>query len=471
MSTVDTLQLQQRLEASGQGHLWAHATRLSGAPREALIQRLASLDLALVGELARLALSNASASAATRFEAPTVFGLDQRRAPRAKEAHQAGEELLAQGKVGFLLVAGGQASRLGYEGPKGCYPIGPVTGRSLFEIFARRLHAVRRRHGVATPWYIMTSEGNDAATREFFARHDHFGLPAEEIVFFSQAMLPALDAQGRILMASPSELFLAPNGHGGSLLALQTSGALRAAGERGVEVFSYFQVDNPLAPPADALFLGLHALSGSQMSSKVVKKRDAHEKVGVLGKVDGVLSCIEYSDLPEALRHATDERGELLYSAGNIALHAIDRAFVACLVGAKLELPWHVAKKQIPCIDEAGAATSTAGFKFETFVFDALAFADESAIVEVERREEFSPVKNKDGDDSPATTRRDLCAMHARWAAEAGVALPRMDEQGDVQIEIDPVYAESAREFAHRGPEHRHVRTERGAYFGEGWKP
>lgn len=471
MSTVDTRQLQQRLEAAGQGHLWVHASRLSGAPRDALLQRLASLDLALVGELAALAGAGASSGAAPRFEAPNVFGLDQRSAPRAKEAREAGEALLEEGKVGYLLVAGGQASRLGYEGPKGCFPIGPVTGRSLFEIFARRLHAVRRRHGVATPWYIMTSEGNDATTRAFFARHDHFGLPADEIVFFSQSMLPALDARGRILMASPDELFLAPNGHGGSLLALQSSGALRSAGERGVEVFSYFQVDNPLAPPADPLFLGLHALSGSQMSSKVVKKRDAHEKVGVLGKVDGRLSCIEYSDLPEALRHATDERGELLYAAGNIALHAIDRPFVERLVGAKLELPWHVAKKQIPCIDDAGGATTTAGFKFETFVFDALAFANESAILEVERREEFSPVKNKDGDDSPATTRRDLCAMHARWAAEAGLALPRMDEHGNVQIEIDPVYAESAREFAHKGPEHRHVRTERGTYFGEGWKP
>jgi UDP-N-acetylglucosamine/UDP-N-acetylgalactosamine diphosphorylase len=471
MSTPDPRLLQHSLEAAGQGHLWTHATRLAGAPREALLRRLASLDLPLIGELARLARSGSDGGATPRFEAPAVFGLDQRQSARANEAREAGEDLLARGKVGYLLVAGGQASRLGYEGPKGCFPIGPVTGRSLFEIFARRLHAVRRRHGVPTPWYIMTSEGNDATTREFFARHDHFGLPADEIVFFAQSMLPALDSEGRILMASASELFLAPNGHGGSLLALQTSGALRSAGERGVEVFSYFQVDNPLAPPADPLFLGLHALSGSQMSSKVVKKRDAHEKVGVLGKVDGRLSCIEYSDLPADLRHATDERGALLYSAGNIALHAIDRSFVERLVGARLELPWHVAKKQIPCIDSAGAATTTAGFKFETFVFDALAFADESAILEVERREEFSPVKNKEGDDSPATTRRDLCAMHARWVAEAGLALPRMDETGNVQIEIDPVYAESAREFAHRGPEHRHVRTERGTYYGEGWNP
>lgn len=469
MSTIDTTALRRRLEEAGQAHLWQHAERLAGPARTALLQRLDALDLRLVGELAGLTALG-SGSSAPSFEPPEVFGLADRSSARAREALDAGEALLGSGKVGYLLVAGGQASRLGYEGPKGCYPIGPVSGRSLFEIFARRLHAVRKRHGVHTPWYIMTSEGNDAQTRDFFARHHHFGLPPDEIVFFSQAMLPALDLQGRILMASPEELFLAPNGHGGSLVALQSSGALRAAGERGVEVFSYFQVDNPLAPPADPLFLGLHALEGAQMSSKVVKKRDAWEKVGVLGKVDGKLSCIEYSDLPESLRHEADERGELRYAAGNIALHAIDRAFVERLTAGRLELPWHVARKKIPSIDAAGAPASVDGCKFETFVFDALAMTERSAILEVERRHEFSPVKNKDGDDSPATTRRDLCAMHATWAAESGIALPPADPDGNVQIEIDPVYAESAREFASRGPAHRMVRTSKGHYYGEGFR-
>jgi UDP-N-acetylglucosamine/UDP-N-acetylgalactosamine diphosphorylase len=466
MSTIDLSALQQQLHAAGQDHLWPHVDKLSGAARAALLQRLAALDLRLVQELGALMSLGAGASAPT-FEPPEVFDLKERTSQRAREATQAGQELLSQGKVGYLLVAGGQASRLGYEGPKGCFPIGPVTGRSLFEIFARRLHAVRKRYGVQTPWYVMTSEGNDAHTRAFFAQHHHFGLPADEIVFFSQAMLPALDSQGRILMASPSELFLAPNGHGGSLVALQTSGALRAAGERGVEVFSYFQVDNPLAPPADPLFLGLHALDGAQMSSKVVKKRDAWEKVGVLGKVDGKLSCIEYSDLPEQLRLETNEHGELRYSAGNIALHVIERAFVERLVSGRLELPWHIAKKKIPTIDAQGQPTSVDGCKFETFVFDALALTERSTIVEVERRHEFSPVKNKDGDDSPATTRRDLCAMHATWAAEAGVALPPADPHGNVQIEIDPMYAESAQEFAARGPKHRMTHSQGGHYYGE----
>ena len=470
MGHIDTNALRERLEQAGQAHLWQHAERLAGPARDALLRRLDGLDLRLVGELAGL-MTLGPGAAAPRFDPPEVFGLEQRSTPRAKESVEAGEALLAAGKVGYLLVAGGQASRLGYEGPKGCYPIGPVSGRSLFEIFARRLHAVRKRFGVHTPWYVMTSEGNDAQTRAFFAEHHHFGLPPEEIVFFSQAMLPALDMQGRILMSSREELFLAPNGHGGSLLALQASGALRAAGQRGVEVFSYFQVDNPLAPPADPLFLGLHALEGAQMSSKVVKKRDAWEKVGVLGRVDGKLSCIEYSDLPETLRHQTDERGELRYSAGNIALHAIDRAFIERLVSGRLELPWHVAKKKIPTIDASGAATVVDGCKFETFVFDALGMTGRSAILEVERKHEFSPVKNKDGDDSPATTRRDLCAMHATWAAESGIALPPADPEGNVQIEIDPVYAESAREFASRGPAHRMVRTTKGHYYGEGLRP
>jgi UDP-N-acetylglucosamine/UDP-N-acetylgalactosamine diphosphorylase len=381
-----------------------------------------------------------------------------------RRARERGEALLAESRVGFLLVAGGQASRLGFDGPKGAFPVGPVTGRTLFEIFARRLIAARERYGTRPSWYIMTSEANDAATRAFFADAHSFGLERDDVVFFTQAMLPALDERGRILMADETTPFFAPNGHGGVLSGLCESGALEHAAQRGIDVFSYFQVDNPLARPADPLFLGLHADAGAQMSSKVVPKRDAAEKVGVLGKVDGKLSCIEYSDLPAELREARDDAGELVFGAGNIALHAIDHAFVDALTRGSLRLPWHVARKSVDALGDDGRLGPRPGFKFETFVFDALAFAERSVTLEVDRAVEFSPVKNAQGDDSPLTARAAQCALHAGWVRRAGLALPPLDAGGHHPVEVDPVLAEDVETFVARAPRAPRV-SEKGHFY------
>lgn len=344
-------------------------------------------------------------------------------------------------------MAGGQASRLGYDGPKGAFPVGPVSGRTLFEFHARRLRAARERFGTPVPWYIMTSPANHAATREFFEEREFLGLDRGDVFFFSQAMLPALDPAGRILLSAPDQLFLAPNGHGGVLAALATSGGLEDARRRGLRTLSYFQVDNPLVRPADPLFLGLHALAGAGMSSKVVSKRDPDEKVGVLGRIDGRMGCIEYSDLPEDLRHARAGSGELLFRAGNIAVQAIQLDFVDELTRGGLQLPWHVAKKNVQALDDEGRPAERPGVKFETFVFDALSRSEHSVTLEVERFREFSPVKNAAGEDSPATARRDLCRLFAGLALAAGHELPPPDPEGLHPVEVDPLLAEDPAEL------------------------
>jgi len=221
---------------------------------------------------------------------------------------------------------------------------------------------------------------------------------------------------------------------------------------RGVETISYFQVDNPLARMTDPLFLGLHAEEGAGMSTKVVPKRDPAEKVGVIGRVDGRMGCIEYSDLPEELRAARTPSGELLFNAGNIALHAIERAFVEELTRGGLQLPWHLARKSVRVVDEHGRPTEVAGTKFETFVFDALGRTETSVTLEVERSHEFSPVKNAEGEDSPQTSQRDLCRLFAGWARAAGAPLPPRDpELGEPRVEVDPLFEE----FVARTPQPR----------------
>jgi UDP-N-acetylglucosamine/UDP-N-acetylgalactosamine diphosphorylase len=448
-------ELRAAFDAAGQGHVFRRYDRLDDAARPVLEDELRAVDLELVTRLAALTGRPAEAGGAPEFEPPDLFPLARTAAheAEAEAATQTGEALLAAGKVGYVLVAGGQASRLGYDGPKGCFPIGPVSGRTLFELGARRLRAARERWGCATPWYIMTSPANDAPTRAFFEEHDHFGLPAEDVVFFSQSMLPALDTEGRILFASEGRLFLAPNGHGGVLLGLASSGLLADARGRGVEQFSYFQVDNPFVRPADPLFLGLHERAGAGMSTKVVEKTRPDEKVGVIGRVDGKMGCIEYSDLPASLREQRDAEGRLAFRAGNIAVHALSLEFVEQVTGEEgggIELPWHVARKKMRVAAEDGTLTEVEGFKFEAFVFDALASSETSVTLEVDRAFEFSPVKNATGEDSPATTRRDLCRLHAGWAERAGRALPGADDTGEHPVEVDPLFAETEVEFRAR---------------------
>ena len=476
---ADEATLRRRFEEAGQEQVLRPLASLAGERRESYLAALDDVDLQLVRRLADLArgkhsgnnrgknsASPASAADHPSLEPPETFPLerDSRQLAQAAEASERGRELLREGRVGYVLVAGGQASRLGFDGPKGLFPVGPVSGRVLFEFHARRLARARAVHGAPVRWYVMTSAANDAETRRAFALNEYYGLSPDDVVFFTQAMIPALGPEGEMLLARDGGLFLAPNGHGGSLQALARAGLLDDARERGIEHLSYFQVDNPLARPADPLFLGLHALARAEMSSKVVAKRDAQEKVGVLGLVDGRLGCIEYSDLPDELRDARDSAGRLRFDAGNIAVHVIDRAFVERLTEGGLRLPWHVARKRMQVLDEAGRPTEVEGTKFETFVFDALGETTASVTLEVDRAQEFSPVKNATGSDSPATARADLCRLFAGWAEGAGRRVPEPHpEHGHPLVEVDPLLAEDAEEFREAAP--REPRTLGGGHL------
>lgn len=452
-TTQDQHELRERFETAGQAHVFAFWDELSPASRADLLAALQAVDLDHVAELARL-LEAPPEHAATSFSPPEMFPRDVRGSAfegRAREARERGAEDFAAGRVGYLLVAGGQGSRLGFDGPKGLFPAGPVSGASLFELFAHKLRAAEARYGARSHWWIMTSGVNDADTRAFFESNGYFGLAPEQVRFFQQALLPALDANGRIVMAERDRPFLAPNGHGGVLAALESSGGLAEAASLGIERFSYFQVDNPLAHPADPLFVGLHDMEQAEMSTKVVTKRDAGEKVGVIGVADGKLGCIEYSDLPERLREQRDEGGALRFRAGNIAIHVIERTFVESLTrGGELHLPWHLARKKIPAVDALGGSDRRLqidGVKFETFVFDALRSTTHSVTLEVERANEFSPIKNAEGVDSPGTAYADLCRMWSGWAAAAGRALPAVTPEGIHPVEIDPLVADEREAF------------------------
>ena len=360
-----------------------------------------------------------------------------------RRAEAKGRELLASGKVAMLVVAGGQGTRLGFDGPKGTYPIAPVTGKTLFQYFAEEIGRVSEKYGHAIPWYVMTSELNDQPTRDFFAAHDFFGLPAGMIRFFTQGTMPAIAYDGQLLPGGPGSLALSPNGHGGTLLALKKSGALDEMKREGVDYISYFQVDNPLVPLADVLFLGLHCLEGSRMSARMLPKTDAMEKLGNFCLSGGRVRIIEYSDMPEELARRRTPSGELAFLAGSPAIHVISRDFVEELTAdGRLNLPWHRADKKVAYLNEHGEIVKPAepnAVKLESFIFDALPLAEKTMILEGCRAEHFAPTKNQTGVDSAESCRQMMCARDARRLELGGIPVPRKaDGSPDCLVEISP---------------------------------
>jgi UDP-N-acetylglucosamine/UDP-N-acetylgalactosamine diphosphorylase len=452
---MDLSALRTRLTSIGQQQVLRFFDQLPPAGQQKLLAQLNSLDLDLIARLAVMYVRNKPPVHLPRDIRPIDAyprTPDPARARLYADAASRGEQLLREGKVGAFLVAGGQGTRLGFEGPKGEYPVTPIRNKPLFQVFAEQLLNHSRACGRPIPWYIMTSDINDAATREFFRRHGFFGYDPAEVLFFQQGMMPAFALDGSLLLAGKDSLALSPDGHGGSLRALERSGALADMKQRGIEHLSYFQVDNPLVHTMDPLFLGLHELTGSEMSSKTIAKAGPLEKVGNFCIADGALQVIEYSDLPDELAVQRNPDGSLMFNAGSIAIHALRTSFVQRLnAGGELQLPWHRAEKKVEHLDDAGNLVrpdQPNAVKLEQFVFDAIPLAQNPIVYTTDRGEEFSPVKNADGPDSPATSRRDQVRRWARWLREAGVDVPtRPDGEVDAIIEISPLLATSARQL------------------------
>lgn len=442
--------LRSLAERHGQGHLFQFWSRLNEAQRGALLTDVADIDFELCSSLLpEFVRRKPAINLPARIEAAGILpcAADGGGSVEYRTARRAGEDAIRDGRVAAFTVAGGQGTRLGFDGPKGAFRISPIREAPLFQLFGEALRRVGERWGVTPPWYIMTSPMNHAETRTFFEAHAYFGLRREDVVFFQQGQMPAFAPDGRILLAECHRVALSPNGHGGSLRALATSGALEDMRQRGVEQISYFQVDNPLVQVIDPQFIGLHVQRGSEMSSKAVTKADDLERVGNFCLADGKLSVIEYSDLPDALARQRNADGTRRFDAGSIAIHILDRKFVERVTQGRFggSLPWHRADKKVPTVDAEGRCMSPAspnGVKLEMFVFDAIPLADRAMVMYTERGEEFSPVKNADGVDSVQTARRDMIRRAARWLEGCGARIPRAEDGEPLAVlEIAPAFA------------------------------
>ena len=324
-----------------------------------------------------------------------------------EEFQKLGEEVLENGQYAVVTMAGGQGTRLGHSGPKGTFKLDVYgKGKYLFEILAENLKEANQKYGSVIPWYIMTSKENNDETIQFMEKHNYFGYDKASVRFFAQSELPLLDINGKLLVGKDIKIKEASDGNGGTYSSLRASGCLAEMKEKGIKWVFIGGVDNALLKMADTILLGMAIKKKVQIASKSIVKANAHERVGVFGKMNGHPKVIEYTELPEKMAEEVDEDGELKYGEAHImcnlyTIEAIEKI-------SKETLIYHSAFKKNSYIDENGKEvipTEPNSYKFESFIFDAFELFDDIAILRGKREDDFAPVKNKDGEDSPKTAK------------------------------------------------------------------
>ncbi|HAR67668.1 MAG TPA: 2-alkenal reductase [Lentisphaeria bacterium] len=456
------MDLQTLLKSSGQEHLASHAATLSQVSQNQLQQTLAQWDWdGMPALIDALVLHDGESPCYDDFGPASYYPFPAESAAQEQRYQQAaaiGEVAINAGKVAALTVAGGQGTRLGHDGPKGTYGVSPLRDKSLFQLFAESIRRESELAGRKLFWYIMTSPINDAPTRAFFVENDYFGLATEQITFFPQGTMPVFDLQGGMLLAGPDEPATSPDGHGGTLTALHRNGCLQHMENHGVELLSYFQVDNALTTIFDRTFVGLHLQDQAEMSSRCIMKDHPHDRLGNFGLIDDRLTVIEYSDLPDAMAQLREDDGRLTIRVGSPGIHLINRAFVERLTDRALQLPFHRAVKKVPFLDpETGEMVrpdAANAVKLEQFIFDAFPRAERYVLYQALKERELGPVKNKVGDDSRESAERLMIAEHARWLEAAGHEVPR-NEAGEPlhRIEISPCSYVSEADLIANGPD------------------
>ena len=324
-----------------------------------------------------------------------------------EEFDKLGKEVIENGQYAVVTMAGGQGTRLGHSGPKGTFKLDVYgKGKYLFEILAENLKEANQKYGTIIPWYIMTSKQNNEETIEFMEKHNYFGYDKNSVRFFAQSELPLVDTEGKLLIGKDMKIKEASDGNGGTYSSLRASGCLAEMKEKGIKWVFIGGVDNALLKMADITLLGMAIKQNVQIASKSIVKANPHERVGVFGKMNGHPKVIEYSEMPEKMAEELDENGELKYGEAHImcnlyTIEAIEKI-------SKEPLIYHSAFKKNSYIDENGKEIIPAepnAFKFESFIFDAFEFFDDIAILRGKREDDFAPVKNKEGVDSPRTAK------------------------------------------------------------------
>ncbi|KAK6441251.1 UDP-N-acetylglucosamine pyrophosphorylase [Oleoguttula sp. CCFEE 5521] len=451
--------LREKFEKAKQGHVFDTYDDLKPEEKGFLYQQLEPVDPEYINKITEKALHHPKPK--DEEERPKLEQLPESAQCSVIDSKQedldkwyeSGLKLVADNQVAVVLMAGGQGTRLGSSAPKGCFDIGLQSKKSLFQLQAERIRKLeqlaRKAHSkeeVTVPWYIMTSGPTRQPTQDYFEEHKYFGLNRNNVVFFEQGVLPCVSMEGKILLESKGKVATAPDGNGGLYSALINNGIVLDMEKRGIKHIHAYCVDNCLVRVADPTFIGFSASKDVDIATKVVRKRNAKESVGLILLKDGKPDVVEYSEIDSASAEAKDPKDSKLlkFRAANIVNHYYSYRFLESIPDWAHRLPHHVAKKKIPCVDEKGNAVKPEkpnGIKLEQFVFDCFPFLpmDKFACMEVKREDEFSPLKNAKGtgEDDADTSRRDILAQGVRFLKEAGVTVT--SDEPDADVEVSPL--------------------------------
>lgn len=448
-------ELKEKYTKAGQDQVFTFYDSLDNEGKATLYHQLSNIDPVHVNDITKRALAppkhdDTPDKLEPLPESTTASILDSNPGDLSRW-YTSGLELIAQGKVAVVLMAGGQGTRLGSSAPKGCFDIGLPSKKSLFQIQAERIRRIQQLaaekvtgDAPVVPWYVMTSGPTRGPTEGFFEEHKYFGLDKANVKFFEQGVLPCISNEGKILLDTKSKVAVAPDGNGGIYNALILSGVIDDMHKRGIQHIHAYCVDNCLVKVADPVFIGFSAEKDVDIATKVVRKRNATESVGLILSKNGKPDVVEYSEIDKETAEARDAKHPdvLKFRAANIVNHYYSFRFLESIPQWAHKLPHHIARKKIPTVDlESGSAVKPEkpnGIKLEQFVFDVFPMLslDKFACLEVRREDEFSPLKNArgTGEDDPDTSKRDIMDQGKRWAQEAGATIVQ-----DGGIEVSPL--------------------------------
>lgn len=394
------------LKDNNQEHIIKYIELANETQKENLIEQINEIDFEQLKRLYNTSKkSNEELNQNCKIEHSSYVDYSKLGDERYKELKEIGEDIIKNGHYAVVTMAGGQGTRLGHNGPKGTFllNVNPKP-KYLFEIIADGLKRANEKYGVVLNWYIMTSTENNQKTVGFFEEHNYFGYPKENIMFFVQGNLPLLDEEGKLLIDEDFNIKWAADGNGCIYKSMKKDGVIDDMKKKGIKWIFIGSVDNALINMTDPIFVGLTVSENNEIGSKSVAKRNPHEPVGVFCKKNGAPAVIEYSEISKEMAEATDEEGELLFGESNIMAHLYSIDAIEKI--SEHELPYHSAHKKATYMDLDGknvVPNEPNAYKYEAFIFDGFSYFDNMSVLRVKREENFAPIKNKDGNDSPET--------------------------------------------------------------------
>ena len=401
-----TEQVEDILKKYNQTLVLNYYNKASNSKKEKIGEQLKSINLDSLNNLYRISQINVAAE----IDKNTLYNL-----PYTDKELLTGDlrnlvdglglDVIKANKYAVVTMAGGQGTRLEHKGPKGTFLLDvKPKPKYLFEILADSLKKNNEKYGITLNWYIMTSSDNNDETIKFFEEHNYFDYPVSNIKFFMQGNMPLLNEEGKLVIDKDGSIKYASNGNGAVFRSMRDKGILEDMRQKGIEWVFIGAVDNAILNMVDETLLGLTIKEKNLVGSKSIVKAYPEEKVGVFCKKNNKLYIIEYSEMPKDIIDLTDENGELMFGESHIMCNLFNMKALEKI--AEQELPYHSAHKKVNYIDEDGnlvKATEPNAYKFEQFIFDGFRYFNDITLLRGKREEDFAPIKNKDGVDSPET--------------------------------------------------------------------